>query len=158
MINKYKNISKEYQKAVKTFNIDHEKSFCQNPNAKKFYCFVKSKLKIAPSFPLLHDENNIPIISEFDKASFFNKSFQKVFNKDYEDKNFKLVNKNCLEMQNFFISNDEIIKSVNHLKDKITRTPENIPSYFIKRVICSLIFPISLIFNCSLAISFIPNQ
>ena len=38
------------------------------------------------------------------------------------------------------------------MEDKITRTPENIPSYFIKRTICSLIF------NCSLAISFIPNQ
>ena len=140
------------------FNIEHVKSFRQNPNAKKFYRFVKSKLKLAPSFPLLHDENNFPTISEFDNASVFNKSFQKVVNKDYQDKNFKLVNKNCLEMQNFFISNDEIIKSVNHLNNKITKTPENIPSYFIKRTICSLIFPISLIFDCSFAISFIPNQ
>ena len=61
-------------------------------------------------------------------------------------------------MKNFFISNDEIIKSVNHLKDKIIRTPENIPTYFIKRTICYIIFPISLIYNCSLAISVIPNQ
>ena len=124
MIQKYKKISKEYQKAVKMFNIEHEKVFSQNPNAKKFYCFVKSKLKLTTSFTLLLNENNFPIISEFDKASSFNKSFQKVFIKDYEDKNFKLVDKYCLEMQNFFISNDEIIKSVNHLKDKIIRTPE----------------------------------
>ena len=61
-------------------------------------------------------------------------------------------------MKNFFISNDEIIKSVNHLKDKIIRTPENIPSYFIKRTIHSLILPISLIFNCSLATFSVPNQ
>ena len=61
-------------------------------------------------------------------------------------------------MQDFFISNNELIESVNHLKGKILRSTENIPSYFLKRTICSLILPISLIFNCSLAISFIPKQ
>ena len=59
MTKKYKK-SKEYQKPVKLFNIEHEKSFFQNTNAKKFYCFVKSKLKLALSFILLHDENNFP--------------------------------------------------------------------------------------------------
>ena len=66
-------------------------------------------------------------MSEFDKAFFFNRFFQKVFIKICEDKNFKFVSKNCLEMKNYFICNDEIIKSVNRLKDKIIRTPENIP-------------------------------
>ena len=158
MIQKYKNVSKKYEKAVKVFNIEHEKRFCQNTNSKKFYSYVKSKLKLTPSLPVLINENNFPIISELDKASFFNKSFQKVFIKDSDDKNFKLVSKKCLEMKNFFISNDEIVKSVNHLKDKIIRTPENIPSYFIKHTIYSLVFPISLIFNCSLATSSVPNQ
>ena len=158
MVQKYKNVSKKYQKAVKMFNIEHEKSFCQNTNSKKFYTFVKSKLKLTPSIPVLLNENNFPIVSEFDKASFFNRSFQKVFIKDCDDKNFKLVQKKCLEMKNFFIGNDEIIKSVNHLKDKIIRTPENIPSYFIKRTVHSLVLPISLIFNCSLATSSVPNQ
>ena len=144
---KYKLVSKAYQKAVKNFDIQHEKSFCQNTNSKKFYSFVKSKLNLAPTFPLLLNENNLPLTSDFDKASCFNKSFQKVFSKDYEDENFKLVDKNCPEMQDFFISNNEIIESINHLKDKILRTAENIPSYFLKRTICSLIFPISLIFN-----------
>ena len=30
-------------------------------------------------------------------------------------------------MQTFFMSNNEIIEPVNHLKDKILRTAENIP-------------------------------
>ena len=97
-------------------------------------------LKLKPSFPLLLNENSLPLISDFDKASCFNKSFQKVFIKDYEDENLKLIDKNFPEMQGFFISNNEIIESVNHLKDKILRTAENIPSYFLKRTICSLIF------------------
>ena len=61
-------------------------------------------------------------------------------------------------MQDFFISNDEIVNSINHLTDKIIRTPNNIPSFFIKRTICSIIFPISLILNCSLATSSVRKQ
>ena len=106
----------------------------------------------------MHDKNNLPIVSDFDKASFFNKAFQKVFVKGDENKNFNLIDKDCLEMQDFFISNDKIINSINHLTNKITRTPDNIPSYFIKRTTYSIIFPISLIYKCSLAISFVPKQ
>ena len=61
-------------------------------------------------------------------------------------------------MQNFFISNNEIVNSINHLKDKVTRTPDNIPLLFIKRTIYSIIFPISLIFNCFLATSSVPKN
>ena len=75
MIEKYKTVSKKYEKAVKVFNIEHEKRFCQNTNSKKFYSYVKSKLKLTPSLPVLINENNFPIISELNKASFFNRSF-----------------------------------------------------------------------------------
>ena len=144
---KYKLVSKTYEKAVKISPYKMKKAFVKILVQKMFYSFVKSKLNLSPSFPLLLDENNLPLISDFDKASYFNKSFQKVFSKDYEDEHFILIDKSCPEMQDFFISNNEIIESVNHLKDKILRTAENIPSYFLKRTICSLIFPISLIFN-----------
>ena len=93
---------------------------------KKFYSFVKSKLKLAPSFPLLLIENSLPLFSDFDKASWFNKSFQKVFSKDYEDEYFRLIDnimtliyKNFPEMEDFRKKNNEIIETVNHLKDKI---------------------------------------
>ena len=66
-------------------------------------------------------------------------------------------------MQKFFKSNGEIIKFVNQLKDKITRTSHNIPSFllkilFILKNIYFIIFPISLILNRSLATSSVPKQ
>ena len=70
MIQIYKKFSTEYQKPVKFFNMEHEKSFYQTINAEKNYCFVNSKLKIAPAFCVLQDENNLPIVSNFDKAPF----------------------------------------------------------------------------------------
>ena len=43
---KYKLVSKAYEKAVKNFDIQHEKSFCQNTSSKKIYFFLKSKLNL----------------------------------------------------------------------------------------------------------------
>ena len=83
---KYQLVSKAYQKAVKNIDIQEEKSFCQNTNSKKFCSFVKSKIKLAPSFSLLL--YHLPLTSDSDKAFCFNKSFQKVFSKDYEDEHF----------------------------------------------------------------------
>ena len=75
-----------------------------------------------------------------------------------KNKSFELIYKDCLEIQKIFVRNDEMIKSVIHLKDKIIRTPDNISSFFIKRTICSIFFPLSLIFNCSLATSSVQKQ
>ena len=66
---------KSKPKGRKNFDIQYEKSFCQNKNSKKFYSFEKSNLNLAPSFPLLFNENNLPLTSVFAKASCFNKSF-----------------------------------------------------------------------------------
>ena len=77
MIQKYKKVSNEYQKAVKSFNMEHEKSFLQNNNAEKIYCYVNSKLKIGPVFSVLQDENNLLIVFDFEKASFLIEPFKR---------------------------------------------------------------------------------
>ena len=61
-------------------------------------------------------------------------------------------------MQSFFITYVDINNSINHLNDKIIRTPENIPPYFIKYTIPSIIFPLSLIFNCYIELAEVPKQ
>ena len=61
-------------------------------------------------------------------------------------------------MKSFIISSGDINTSTKHLKDKTIRTPEKTPPYFIKHAIPSLVFPLLLIFNCSLALSEIPKQ
>ena len=60
-------------------------------------------------------------------------------------------------MQSLFITYEDKKKSINHLKDNIIRTPENIPPYFIKYAIKSIIFPLSLIFNCSIELAEVPK-
>ena len=45
-----------------------------------------------------------------------------------------------------------------NLKYKIIRTPENIPPYFIKYAIPSIIFPLSLVVNCSKELAEVPTK
>ena len=62
-----------------------------------------------------------------------------VFVKSDENKSFQ-NNKRLPKNAIVFISNDEIIRFVNHLKDKITRTPDKNPSFLIKSTIYFIIF------------------
>ena len=112
------------------------KVFYKYPNTKNFYSVIKTKLKLGSSFPPLIDEINITIVSDLDKLLFFNKCFQKVLSKDDEDKYFKLIDKNCPEMNNFLINRDYLFKYVNYLKNKLVRTPESIPS-----ILSIILFP-----------------
>ena len=67
----YKNKSKEYQLAVKKYNFEYENKFCENPNLKKFYSYVKSKLKLNNSIHLLYDnDKNKTVTSDFEIATF----------------------------------------------------------------------------------------
>ena len=68
---------------------------------KKNYFYLMSKLKIAPVFSVFYEENNLPLESDFNKATFYNKTFQIVFLKDDKNKNFEHIDKDCIEMQNF---------------------------------------------------------
>ena len=86
-----------------------------------------------------------------------NRNFQKVFKIYDNHQSFKLVQK-YLAKWIFITTYKDIEISVNNLKDKIIRTPENILPYFIKFDILSKIFLLLLIFNDSLALSDVLTQ
>ena len=92
----------------------------------------------------------------FEIASIFHRSFQKVLKKYVNHQ--KLTQENCSKMQSFFITYEDMKNSINHLKYKIIRTPENIPPYFIKYAIPSIIFPLSLVVNCSKELAEVPTK
>ena len=86
----YKIKSKEYELAVKKHNLEYEKYFCTNPNFKKFYSYVKSKIKLNTSLPPLFDHHKDKIVtSDFERATLFNKNFQSVFKQDQNHQSFK---------------------------------------------------------------------
>ena len=61
-------------------------------------------------------------------------------------------------MIDYEISYIEVLDAVQKSKDKISRTPDQIPAYFIKRVIGPILKPLVFLFNAFLKFNFVPKQ
>lgn len=148
--------SKEYEREVSKWNDVKENNICQNPCSKKFYNFINKKLKVKSSIPSLI-KNDITASSDLEKASLLNSAFHEVFTKD--DGKFSChtrITKHL--MPDFSISAEDINSAIASMKDKITRTPEGIPAYFVKRTASTLLEPLLYLFNRCLIYAFVPQQ
>lgn len=152
----YKKASKDYDKAVLDWYNQIESNICKNSSSKKFYNYVNKKLKVKSCIPPLLQDNKT-LTSDIDKANLFNSCFQNFFTKD----NFQLPyipERNTPEMAPFFITTKDVLSAVHRAKDKLSRTPEGIPTYFLKRIINSILHPLTHLFNTFLHYGFVPSQ
>ena len=153
----YKEISLEYENAVKQWRNKIEERACQNPSSRKFYSFVNKKFKSKSTIPPLLSKDNHLCFSDLEKANIFNDSFQKVFTID--DGN-SLTNQlqSPYMMDDFVITSKDILWAVSRMKGKLTRSPEGIPSYILKQIAHSILMPLNFIFNSSLQNHWVPQQ
>ena len=154
---KFKELSKRYETAVKEWHNNMESSLCNSPSSKKFFKYVKQKLKSKSPIPPLYDDQENLVMSDSNKADLFNQFFQSVFIQD-DGKTLHQTPSPTPEMETFDISYVEILDAVFNSKDKISRTPDKIPMYFIKRIIGPILEPLLFLFNSFLQFSFVPTQ
>ena len=154
----YKTLSLDYELAVKTWTNKIENNICENPSGKKFYSYINNKLKTRSVIPPLYNETTKTFcFSDCDKATLFNSYFHSVFTND--DSQVPILHQRSFQsMYEFEILPGDILAVVKDMKDKITRTPEHVPSYFIKRIIRSIIKPLTFLFNLFLRLHFVPSQ
>lgn len=153
----YKKKSKEYDTAVLKWHDEIESGICNSPSNNKFYSFVNSRLHAKPSFPPLTDGNGKLIFTDAEKVNTFNKYFQNVFTQD-DGRPPQLSKKKTETMPSFTITKEDILNAVKNMKDKISRSPEDIPIYFIKRTISSYLPFLVTLFNNILKTNVIPTQ
>ena len=153
----YKEACTSYDLAVNSFYEKTEADLAKNHNSKKFYNYINKKLKSSSTIPPLLNDTGSFLFSDKEKADFLNASFQKNFTED----NKVPLNNTCRQsttMASFIITETDVLQAVSKANDKLSRTPEGIPTYFIKRIISSIIKPLVYIFNCSLLYNVIPIQ
>lgn len=122
--------------------------------------FINRKLNVKTTLPPLVNENDDSMcFTDQDKASLFNLNFRDVFIQD-DGVLPDFVQKCYNPMPTFEIttSTTDVVLAIQKLKDKITRTPEGVPSYFIKRISFSIADLLTFIFNCSLHLNVVPFQ
>ena len=154
---KYKRVVKDYELAVAKWHDESELNLCKNPSTKKFYNYVKKKINSHTSIPPLTDNKGKLWTTDNQKAEAFNKFFQSVFTTD-NGKNLNLSPKSCKPMENFYFTQEDIISAMQNMKPKVSRTPEDIPTLFIKRCLPALIGPLTFIFNLIFHYNYIPKQ
>ena len=132
----YKTKSKQYDQLVKQWCNQMELSLYCNPTPSKFYGYVNKKLN-SRSFipPLLTDKGNL-ISSDKRKADLLNTFFHSVFTQD-DGHALKL---NCKVtrpqfMKDVIVTEADVAKSIQKLNNSLSRTPENIPAYFLKKLL-----------------------
>lgn len=155
--NEYKALSKKYDQAVNDWHDRRESNICKNPSNKKFFNLVKKKINCTSVIPPLVDKDNRLYTSDEDKANLMNTTFQKVFTQD-NGMPVTTSTKQCPMMEDFEILATDIHIAIANLKNKICRTPENIPPYFIKKIMKPITRPLLYIFNTSLKYNIIPYQ
>ena len=155
--NEYKMKSKQYDQAVRNWHNSNEMKMCSNPSQKKFFSYVNRKLKMHNEIPPLKTDSGDIILSDEKKANLLNSYFQKVFTVD-NGTCPNIPHRHTTLMENFAISPSDVFTAVKNCKDKVSRTPEGIPAFFIKRVISAIIYPLTTLFNLSLSSGAVPKQ
>ena len=156
----YKELEKTYKKAIKKYKTDLENNILKYRNKKAFYGYIKKKLHTKSHLPPLVTEDKEIVMESFEKAELFNSYFSSVFSKDngnlpndipYGDTDF------LSNMDPLTITPTHIKNAIRNLKSSVSRSPDNIPSIFIKNTSSTLIKPLTKLFNLFLLKGKIPE-
>jgi hypothetical protein len=157
----YKDIDKIYKQAIRNYNSDLEYKILSHQNKKSFYGYINRKLRTNSHLPPLLDDNNNIIVDPEDKAELLNAQFSSVFTQDDGIKpkvrNPLFTSTQISPMEDIVISPSDIIKSISNLKNSVSQTPDQIPSYYLKQVSSSIAKPLATLFNLSLRLGKVPD-
>ena len=116
-------------------------------------------MNVKTSIPILKSEDSHLVCTDEDKAILFNSVFQKVF---AVDNGVDLNLNSCLSyhkhLQDFEITTLDVVKALHKLYSSMSRSPDNIPAYFLKQVCFTLVDILTHLFNLSLSNAIILNQ
>ena len=149
----YKEVSKNYDQAVKLWCDNIENAICENPNSAKFYGFAENKLKSHACIPPLKSNDDTLAEIDVEKANLLNSTFQKVFWIDDGQSlslNCSVVPENWI--RDIDISSEDIIQAIHLIPDKLSRSPDGIPAYFWKRIFFSILNILWLLFSLCLTL------
>ena len=118
-------------------------------NKKSFFGYVNRKLRSRKNLPPLKDNNNGIVMDPEKKAELLNSQFSTFFTED--DGGLPTIQSNFFsflpQMRHIEINPTVIKNAIDKIKNSSSKTPDDIPSVFIKNCYTSLLVPLSILFN-----------
>ena len=156
---KYKSLCKEYKNAITLYYKRIEYKIMNSKHKKPFYSYVKKKMRARSDLPPLITSQNQLLLDPKDKSNALNLHFSSVF---LQQNNNPLPDlpphtNSFDKMKNFEITDNDILLSISKLKNSVSRSPEDIPAYYIVKTSKNLLKPLSFIFNLCLKHGKLPS-
>ena len=156
----YKHYEKLYKKEALKHHQKLEQKIIYSKNNNSFYGYINKKLHSPSSIPPLKSKEGEIILNSVDRANLFNTCFTEVFISDnnitprlLDSARFDVVT----EMPDVVVTSSDVKRAISSLKNSVSRTPENIPAIFVKRTEDSLLYPLTVLFNHTIASGKVPN-
>ena len=153
----YKSLEKAYKVSVKAHFTTIEDKVMRSSDKKCFYGYIKKKLHTNTQLPPLLNNNGELLLDPADKANLLNTQFSKVFLRD-DNSSVELSSlfPNIINMPDVFITAEDVASSIRSLKNSVSRTPDCIPAFFLRKTSKSLAKHLANLFNVSLKLGKVP--
>ena len=158
LLNKRKDVSRKVRLLKKEIDMLDEEYILANPNSRKFYSFIKSKLKANTSLPVLKSPSGTDLVSDKEKAEGINKYFNSVYQNSKGTTLMDIPADKSKDLPLTIFDNFKIHKYIKQLPNKTSVGHDNISYMFLKKLSIFLSDPISKIFKASFSNSCCPTD
>ena len=153
----YKNLSLEYDNAVRDFYDKIESNVCNSSNNSAFYNYASKTFQFRRSIPAIVSDDGELLTENSKKAEHFNKTFQSVFTQDNAIP-MNLHPKTQAVFNNIHISSDKITMALHNIAPKTSATPDGIPPLVLKKIGFTILDFLTKFFQLSLSSGCLPKQ
>ncbi len=153
---KYLQASRLAQRAKRAARYEAENRILESGDLSRFWNFVRTRLTVKSSAPLLLDSHGKIVVSAKERANLFNQYFVSVFVQDNGNQPVWLFPQ-IFETISFIDFPPELVYVyLTNLPSKTSAGPDGIPPLFLKRLSLVLAEPLSHIYKISFASSQLP--
>jgi hypothetical protein len=143
-------------KAISRFQRAIERQIVLSKDRSKFFRYIKNQTKTKPAVSPLRNASNVLCTSDVEKANILQDQFVSVFTIDNGIvPPFQKMTHDKLKYVLF--PADVVYAHLCNLKDQLSCTPDNLPSFFLKRVALAVAAPLSHIYSLSFMSGIVPK-
>ncbi len=155
---KYLQASRLAQRAKRVAKFDSENRILESGDLSRFWHFVRSRLTVKSSIPLLTNSQGEVVVGARDRATLFNEYFSSVFIQDNGTQPTMRFPQATTVLTNIEFQPAQVYAFLSELPSKTSVGPDGIPSIFLKRLSLVLAEPLSRIFTISFDLSQFPTD